>query len=36
MKEIKDSNYLSDGLEIKDNEIILYAIETYPQSLGFL
>ena len=28
-------NSLSDGLEIKDNEIILYALDTKPQSLVF-
>ena len=36
--EFKDScysNYLSDGLEIKDNEIILYALKTDPKSLVF-
>ena len=31
--EFKDSNKLSDGLEIKDNEIILYSL--YPESLVF-
>ena len=31
--EFKDINYLSDGLEIKDNEILLYALN--PQSLVF-
>ena len=31
--EVKETNRLSDGLEIKDNEIILYTI--YPQSLVF-
>ena len=33
--EFKDSNELSDGLEIKDNEIILYALDTNPQSFVF-
>ena len=33
--EFKDSNELSDGLEIKDNEIILYALNTNPKSLVF-
>ena len=33
--EFKDSCYLSDGLEIKDNEIILYSLYTKPQSLVF-
>ena len=28
-------NYFSDWLEIKDNEIILYALNTYPKSLVF-
>ena len=31
--EFKDNNALSDGIEIKDNEIILYAL--YPQSIVF-
>ena len=35
INEFKDSNYLSDGLEIKDNEIILYALNTNPKSLVF-
>ncbi len=35
INEFKDSNWLSDGLEIKDNEIILYALNTNPQSLVF-
>ena len=30
-----DTNKLSDGIEIKDNEIILYALNTNPQSLVF-
>ena len=34
INEFKDSNILSDGLEIKDNEI-LYSINTNPQSLIF-
>ena len=33
--EFKDSNSLSDGLEIKDNEIILYALFSEPESLVF-
>ena len=33
--EFKDTNKLSDGLEIKDNEIILYSIATSPSSLAF-
>ena len=33
--KIKDSNRISDGIEIKDNEIILYALNTKPQSLVF-
>ena len=33
--EFKDIKELSDGLEIKDNEIILYALKTSPQSLVF-
>ena len=33
IEEFKDNYWLSDGLEIKDNEIILYAL--YPQSLVF-
>ncbi len=33
--QFKDTNQLSDGLEIKDNEIILYAVETNPKSLVF-
>ena len=35
INEFKDSNALSDGLEIKHNEIILYALETTPNSLVF-
>ena len=35
INEFKDSNELSDGLEIKDNEIILYALDTNPKSLVF-
>ena len=38
IEEFKDNNndyYLSDGLEIKDNEIILYAVATDPESLVF-
>ena len=35
IEEFKDSNKLSDGLEIKDNEIILYALKTNPRSLVF-
>ena len=34
INEFKDTNYLSDGLEIKDNEI-LYSIATNPNSLVF-
>ena len=33
--EFKDINALSDGLEIKDNEIICYQIRTVPNSLVF-
>ena len=33
--EFKDTNALSDGLEIKDNEIICYQIRTVPNSLVF-
>ena len=33
--KFKDSNELSDGIEIKNNEIILYALNTNPQSLVF-
>ena len=35
INEFKDTNGLSDGLEIKDNEIILYTLYTNPQSLVF-
>ena len=35
MKEFIESNFLSDGLETKDNEEILYSLNTYPQSLVF-
>ena len=34
INEFKDTNILSDGIEVKDNEI-LYAIHTNPQSLVF-
>ena len=33
--EFKDIYQLSDGIEIKDNEIILYALDSNPQSLIF-
>ena len=33
--EFKDTNEISDGLEIKDNEIILYALKSKPQCLVF-
>ena len=35
IKEFKDSNILSDRLEIKDNEIILYSLFTNQPSLVF-
>jgi len=35
INEFKDKNRLSDGLEIKENEIILYSLDTNPQSLVF-
>ena len=35
INEFKDSNKISDGIEIKDNEIILCALNTNPQSLVF-
>jgi hypothetical protein len=35
INEFKDTNYLCDGIEIKDNEIILYAVNTNPKSLVF-
>ena len=34
INELKETNRISDGLEIKDNEI-LYVIKTNPQSLVF-
>ena len=35
INEYKDSNELSDGLEIKENKIISYALNSNPQSLVF-
>ena len=35
INEFKDTNSLSDGLEIKDNEIILYSLGTIPRSIIF-
>ena len=33
--EFKDSYEISDGIEIKDNELVLYALNSNPQSLVF-
>ena len=35
INKIEDSNKLSDGIEIKDNKIILYTLNSNPQSLVF-
>ena len=35
INEFKDTNELSDGLEIKDNEIIFYSVYSKPNSLVF-